>query len=177
MLLESQMDYRFVLNNDYSGLDAVIFPSGVVLDEKGLRALNDFIAGGGKVLLIERALLKDGKFQIDIGANYKGATTADCDYIKPTEKLLAYEELPKTPFLSYIPSLIIENKDAEVCAEIYHPLFNRTYGHYCGHKNTPYEKAAGSYKKRQCRIYFSQYTENIQRQRIGIPQTIFYRRT
>ncbi len=140
MLLESQMDYRFVLNNDYSGLDAVIFPSGVVLDEKGLRALNDFIAGGGKVLLIERALLKDGKFQIDIGANYKGATTADCDYIKPTEKLLAYEELPKTPFLSYIPSLIIENKDAEVCAEIYHPLFNRTYGHYCGHKNTPYEK-------------------------------------
>ena len=140
LLLENQIDYRFVIDNDYSGLDAVIFPSGAMLDDKGLKALNEFTANGGKVLLIEKALLKDGKYQIDVGAEYKEDGKFDCDYILPGKELLSLEELPKKPFLSYFVSPIIKNVDADVYAEIYQPLFSRTYGHFCGHKNTPYAK-------------------------------------
>ncbi len=140
ILLENQIDYRFVINNDYTGLDTVIFPMGVTLDETGLKALNAFIEKGGKVLLIGSTLLKDGKFQIDVGAEYKGEGKFDCDYILPGKELLELEELPKTPFLSYYVSPIIENVDASVYAEVYQPLFSRTYEHFCGHKNTPYVK-------------------------------------
>lgn len=142
ILLEDQIDYRFVTDNDYKGLDTVIFPSGITLDDDGVKALNGFIAGGGRVLLIGNALLKDGKFQIDIGARYVSAARFDCDYILPSEGLLKLTELPKTPFLAYTPSVIIESTDAEVCAEVCQPYFSRTYGHFCGHRNTPYDKSA-----------------------------------
>ena len=142
ILLENQIDYRFIINNDYTGLDAAVFPSGVILDEAGLKALNEFIIKGGKVLLIGSALLKDGKFQIDVGAEYKGEGKFDCDYILPGKELLTLTELPKTPFLSYFVSPIIENKDATVYAEVCQPFFSRTHGHFCSHQNTPYDKNA-----------------------------------
>lgn len=140
ILLENQMDYRFVIDNNYEGLDAVIIPSGVVLDEAGLNALNTFITGGGKVLIIGNALVKDGNFQIDVGARYLHEGDAECDYIHPLSPLLEHEELPKAPFLSYYPAHVIENKDASVYAEIYTPFFRRTHGHFCSHQNTPYDK-------------------------------------
>ena len=142
ILLENQIDYRFVTENDYEGLDAVIIPMGVTLDESGLKALNDFIAKGGKVLLFGSSLLKDGKYQIDVGANYLSEGKFDCDYILPSEELLKCADLPKTPFLSYFVSPIIENVDADVYAEVCQPFFSRTHGHFCSHQNTPYDKDA-----------------------------------
>ena len=40
----------------------------------------------------------------------------------------------------YRPAMRLEaqNGRCEVLAEVVPPYFNRTYGHYCGHKNTPY---------------------------------------
>lgn len=142
ILLENQIDYRFVTENDYEGLDAVIIPMGVTLDGEGIQALNTFIEGGGKVLLFSSSLLKDGKYQIDVGANYLSEGKFDCDYILPSEELLKSADLPKTPFLSYFVSPIIENVDADVYAEVCQPFFSRTHGHFCSHQNTPYDKDA-----------------------------------
>jgi hypothetical protein len=50
----------------------------------------------------------------------------------------------KTPFLSYSGAYKTES-DGERLAEVYEPYFNRTFGHYSGHKNTPYNPEPASY--------------------------------
>jgi len=138
ILLENQLDFRFVWKDDYSGLDTVIFPEGVVVSDKSLEKLKAYIADGGKVLFMGNSLIKDGNFQIDCGLKYEGNSVYDCDYL--LWKSGVREDMPKTPFLTYIPAFVIKNIDAQVCAEVIYPYFNRTYGHFCSHKNTPYNK-------------------------------------
>lgn len=137
ILLENQLDYDVVYNNNFADFDTVIISGKAEMDEKGLKALNSYIANGGKVLLMGDSLVKDGKFMIDTGLEYIGKPEFDCDYIVPVEKI---ENLPNAPMLSSFPGHKTENKDAEIYAEIITPYFSRTYRHFCGHKNTPYNK-------------------------------------
>lgn len=52
------------------------------------------------------------------------------------------ENIQNTPFLIYNPGNIVKNINAKVIAECVPPYFSRTYGHYCSHRNTPYDKNA-----------------------------------
>lgn|GEM_PF-23815 len=94
------------------------------------------------------------RFLLDIGAEYAGANADDCDYLLLGEPLLngpggkddrglesqaqaAASSLVATPFLCYEPATRIRLTDGEALAERLPPFFNRTYGHYCSHQNTP----------------------------------------
>ena len=142
ILLENQLDYDLVKNDNFADFEAVIFPSGVVLGAESLQKLNAYIQNGGKVMFVGESLVEDGKFQIDCGLTFKSASVYDCDYIMPT---YATQNVPKTPMLSYLPAVITENVDAEILAEIMPPRFNRTYEKFCGHGRTPYDKNAATY--------------------------------
>ncbi len=137
ILLENQLDFRFIMGDDFDGLTIAIVPNGVVLDDEELGYLNKFIENGGKVIFCGNSLQKDGKFQIDCGLKNPEQSKFDCDYIC-AEKLDA--DIPKSPFLAYIPSIKAEKTDAKVLAETLDPLFSRTYAKYSGHRNTPYNK-------------------------------------
>lgn len=141
-LLQGQLDYNYILNNDFEKYKVVIIPEKVVLDDVGIKALNEYIHNGGKVLVMADALVKDGKFQIDTGLSYIGEGEYDCDYIISSGR---YNDIPNAPMLCYRPGHRNKNIDAEVLAEFITPYFSRTYAHFCGHQNTPHDKNSTSY--------------------------------
>jgi len=142
ILLENQLDYGLVTDNNFRAFETVIIFDGVLLDEAGLAALNAYLADGGKVILMGDALVKDGAFQLDIGLKYEGKPEYDVDYIVPTA---ANDLLPDAPMLCYQPGHRTAVMDAQVHAEIITPYFSRTYGHFCGHNNTPHNKDSKRY--------------------------------
>ena len=139
ILIENQLDYDFIINGNFENFSLVIFPSGSALKDDELKKLNLYIKNGGKVMFMGDALVKDNAFQIDCGLKYLSTSKFDCDYILPKG---LDGDLPKTPMLTYLPAEITEVTDAKVYAEILPPYFNRTYGKYCSHRNTPYDKSA-----------------------------------
>lgn len=138
LLMENQLDYDIVFNNDFAPFDTVIVPEQQMLDEAGLAALKDYIAQGGKVLFYGQALVKDGAFSIDCGVQYIGEPLYDCDYIYTTAP--ADVDIPKAPMLCTVPAQRICATDGEVLAETMQPYFSRTKGHFCGHRNTPHNE-------------------------------------
>jgi len=137
ILLENQMDYDIVVNDNFEKFDTVIIPAATQMDDESLVKLKKYLDNGGKLVLMSDALVKDGEFQIDTGLKYVGPAEYDCDYIVPTQ---AFDDVPNAPMLVNLPGHRTENIDAKVYAEIMTPYFNRTYAHYCGHKNTPHNK-------------------------------------
>lgn len=139
ILIENQIDYAVVANNNFDKFDTVIVSAGAKMDEITLAAFQAFIDKGGKVLLMADALVQDGKFMIDTGLEYLGAPEFDCDYLMTDEN---WEDVPNAPMLCNHPGHRTKHVDAQVIAEIMTPYFSRTYAHFCGHKNTPHNKAA-----------------------------------
>lgn len=137
ILLENQLDFDFVSGGNFDKFDTVVVPSGVTLREEDREALLAFTKGGGKLLLIGSALIKDGKHQIATGINGVSESKNDTDFIKAN---IDGANLPASPFLAYTPAPKVTVGDAEVISQLYPPLFNRTYGRFCGHRNTPYDK-------------------------------------
>jgi hypothetical protein len=74
---------------------------------------------------------------IDVGARYVGPARFEMDYLIAGRKLA--KGLPATPFLNYNACGRIRATDGEVLSAIREPFFDRTYEHYCGHQNTPYQ--------------------------------------
>lgn len=139
ILVENQLDYELVKDNDFAPFDTVVIPGGVVLEPAGVEALKSYLASGGKLVLMADALVKDGAFQLDLGFAYQGGAEYDCDYLSCLEP---QPELPNAPTLCYLPGHRVDAGAGEVLAEITTPYFSRTYGHFCGHRNTPHEKDA-----------------------------------
>ena len=142
ILVENQIDYNVVYNDNFSDFETVIIPEGVVLNSCALAKLEEYIKAGGKLVLMADALVKNGEFQLDFGVKYQGTAEYDCDYMLP---LYGNDELPQAPMLCDIPGHRTEVICGDVYAEFITPYFNRTYGHFCGHKNTPYDKKSNHY--------------------------------
>jgi len=142
ILLESQMDYNLVSGKDFDKYDTFIIPQGITMDDGTLAELHKYLSSGGKLLLIGDALVKNGAFQIDTGLAYLGDSEFDCDYIRCLEK---HQTIPDAEMLCYHPGKLTQCVDAVVHAELLPPYFNRTFRHFCGHKNTPQDKAAKCY--------------------------------
>lgn len=137
ILLENQLDYGIIKDNNFSDYKLVIIPDGVVLDDAGLNALNTYIANGGKLVLMADSLVENGEFQLDFGVKYKAGAEYDCDYITLREKR---DNIPDAPMLNLVPAHRTEVLAGEVYADFITPYFNRTFNRFFGHKNTPHNK-------------------------------------
>ena len=137
LLLENQIDYDIVFG-DFDRFDTVIVPENEDLDAENLQALRDYIVRGGKVLFYGTALIQDGMFRIDCGAEYLAGPKFDCDYIFTDMESL--QELPNAPTLCMLPAQRIGATDGQVLAQTLQPYFSRTGAHFCGHRNTPHNK-------------------------------------
>ena len=136
ILLENQIDYDVIFDNDFTPFDLVIFQDGAVLNDEATQKLNEYISNGGKVLFVGDGLVKNGKFQIDCGAEYLGGPEFDCDYI--TTDLAKENGLPNAPMLCNRPAERVKVTNGEVKAEVLYPYFSRTVSKFSGHKNTPH---------------------------------------
>lgn len=140
ILLENQIDYDIIFNNNFADFDAVIIPDSVILEGDSLSALKEYITNGGKVLFMGDALVKNGEFQIDCGAKYLSKGEFDCDYIFTDDKKAEEYGLPKSPMLCDIVGEKVSLTDGEILAENMLPYFSRTVSQFSGHKNTPHNK-------------------------------------
>jgi len=142
MLLESQTDFEVVDPSlGFGRYEAIVLTGGRCLDGRSARQLEEYLAGGGHLLVLgESALDREGRrFLLDVGARYLGPAAHGIDYTVVGKKLA--KGLVDSPFLNGMPALRAETTDAEVLAAIREPYFDRTYGRYCSHRNTPYELA------------------------------------
>ena len=140
MLLESQMDFRVVdPKGDLSGLDAIILTGDARLGKKTAAKLKEFVASGGGLLVLGTSGLDPGgkRFLIDVGARHVGPARYRDDYLVVTGKL--GRGLVESPFLCYSAAERVRATSGQVLAAIREPYFDRTYGKYCSHQNTPYQ--------------------------------------
>lgn len=144
ILLEGHIDFEVVLPGD--GLErfkALVMPDSVhISDEEAVR-IRSFVADGGSVLFTGTSLVSNGAFLLEPGAEFAGEADYRQDYFCPTDRF----ELPfgNAPFICYRSAFKSRVTDGEVLAQVYEPWFDRTYGTYCSHRNTPYRNEAAAH--------------------------------
>ena len=130
-----------VMHLEYDVLDSaeelsryacVILPDCVRLNDTDKEALVRFAEGGGRIIASYDSIFDE------LGIRKIAPSTFDQDYIK-----CEVEEFT-TPFLAYSSAYRTES-NGESLAEVYEPYFSRTFGHYSGHKNTPYRTESATY--------------------------------
>ncbi|MFN4244236.1 MAG: hypothetical protein ACK4PI_13480 [Tepidisphaerales bacterium] len=139
MLLELQHDFRVVSpGDDLSGVTALVLPGPRFLDESAAAWLSAFLKRGGAVLALGESLLGPGtdRVMVDAGVNYLGPARYQIDYTLAAPSVRA--DLPASPFLNYVAMGRYVATKARTLASVFEPYFDRTYGHYCSHQNTPY---------------------------------------
>ncbi len=118
--------------DDISKYKCIILPDHVKLSEDDKAVIKSFADNGGAVIASYESIFDE------LGIQKIEPSAADKDFIK-----CDVEDI-KTPFLSYSSAYKVKT-DGEVLAEVYEPYFNRTIGHFCGHKNTPYKLEPAEY--------------------------------
>ena len=142
ILLQNQMDFGIISENNFADFDTVISPEYSCLDDSAMEALKVYLANGGKLVTACNSLVKNGKFAIDTGLEFMGEAEYDCDYIESSGR---YSNVPNAPMLCSLPGFRTKAVGAEVFANFVTPYFSRTYGKFCGHKNTPHNKNGEKY--------------------------------
>ena len=147
MLLEMQMDFDVAApGDDLSRFDGIVVPSQAGLLEGAEEELAAYLAGGGSLLVLGRGALTSGgsAVRLPLGAELSGEPPFDVDYTLIDPRHLSLpgsrpaDKLPQTPFLNYSSALRFSlTGQAQELASLQDPWFSRTYGHYCGHQNTP----------------------------------------
>ena len=144
MLLETQTDFDVVgPDEDLSAYETIILSGSCRLGAPEAERLKSFVArGGGLLVLGGGALDREGRgFLLPLGARYAGPARFVEDYTvvrggsgSPLGGLFV-----PGPFLNYAAAIRVEPEaDAEVLADVVEPYFDRTYGKYCSHLNTPW---------------------------------------
>ncbi len=131
--------------DDLSKYKCVVLPDRVKFSERDKLALKAYYNNGGAIVASYESIFDE------LGVEKIGPSESDLDYIR-----CDLDEFT-TPFLSYSKAYKVRT-DGEVLAEVYEPMFNRTIGHFCGHKNTPYKTDPAEYPalvRRGGLVYFA----------------------
>ena len=134
MLLEKNYLYSFIdTTMDFSSYKLLILPDVSGFDAEMIEKIRAYVANGGKVIASGKALVDNGEFFLDIGADYMGENSFSPTYLVPV-----YETANGvTEYLMRCNSYLIQAKDCETVAYMQNPYFNRTAEHFCSHAHTP----------------------------------------
>ena len=117
---------------DISKYQCVVLPDRVKFTDDDKKRILEFVNNGGKIIASGESIFDE------LGVKMNGPSGFDKDFI-----CCEIDEIT-TPFLSYCSAYSVEC-DGEVLAKVHEPYFNRTYGKFCGHKNTPFKLESASY--------------------------------
>ena len=142
MLLELHASFDVVdLARDLSGYKVVVLPDTIPLSGDFKTKIEDYLAGGGKLLLSSASGLTPDKseFALDIGLKLRGQSAFDPDYIVPGEGMKT--PWVRGPLVIHGGAFDIEaGAGWETLASRRDPYFNRAWNHFCSHQHTPDEK-------------------------------------
>lgn len=134
MLLENNMLYNFVDGTmDFSGYKMLVLPDTPIEDDAVIEKIRSYVANGGKVIASGEALVRDGKFILDAGAEYKGKNEFSPTYFVPEFETVN----GRTEYVMRCNSYLFDAKDCEIEAYVQNPYFNRTAEHFCSHMHAP----------------------------------------
>lgn len=138
MLLDIHYDFIIADEKNLNQLELLIIPSRACITEKQAETINDWINRGGKLVVIEQAALdiNKEKFLFNVGADFAGFSPFSIDYTQVEPVLGA--NMIESPFLNYTAGLRSKITTGKALAHIKEPFFERTYGQYSGHRDTPY---------------------------------------
>ena len=134
MLLETHRLYNFVdAKADLSSYKMLILPDVGDLPDDIIEKIKAFAANGGKIIASGRSLIKDGKFYLDIGAEYKGENEFYPTYFVP-----CFDTVDgTTQYVMKSKSYLFDAKDCNIVGCGQNPYFNRTLEHFCSHQHAP----------------------------------------
>ena len=149
MLLESHQQFDFVDERaDWSRYRVLVLPDKVPLDTVLAERVRGYLAQGGKVIASYRSGLEpDGEAfaPSDLGLRALGEAPNAPDYVRASLELDA--AIPDTEHVIYERGMSVEpGAGTSVLASVTGPYFNRTWDHFCSHRQTPMNPAnAASY--------------------------------
>ncbi len=134
MLLENHLLYNFVDETaDFSAYKLLILPDASGYSNEAVEKIRSFAENGGKIIATADALVRDDKFFLDFGAEYKGKND-----FTPTYFIPEFETVNgKTEYVMRCDFNRFDIKDGEIVAYVQNPYFNRTLEHFCSHMHTP----------------------------------------
>ncbi|MBN8217597.1 MAG: hypothetical protein J0L75_13210 [Spirochaetes bacterium] len=138
LLLELHRDFVIADEANLASLGTLVLPSQAVLTEGQAKAIQAWVTAGGRLFVFGEGALNLSKTRslLDLGVEYLGPSEYKIDYTVAGPELA--EGLVPTPFLNYKSGLRTRLTGAAPLAMVREPYFNRSYGKYCGHANTPY---------------------------------------
>jgi len=145
ILQESRHQFDLVdSQTDLSEYRVAILPDSIPVDAGLAAKLSAYVAGGGALLATHRSGLSpdsSGFALAELGVKLRGDAPFSPDFIVPG-KLGA--GLADTGHVMYLQGLEVEAlPGAEVLSAMVKPFFNREWRHFCSHRHTPADDAAG----------------------------------
>lgn len=138
MLLEMHQDFVPADERNLDTLSCILIPSASCLSKSQAKSISEWCKRGGKLIVFGAGALdsSQSRLLLDIGAEYLGAPEFKFDYtvVKPEIS----NGIVQTPFLNYEAGLRVKPTSGLSLASIREPYFDRTYGQYSSHANTPY---------------------------------------
>ncbi len=142
IMLEGHYLYNVIdPETDFSSFKLLILPDTIKLRGRFKQKIEEYVKGGGKLLLSgSSGVTDDKKFAFDLGINYNGKAESQPAYLKPN-----YDLYPNgiTSYVMYGTAhdfSVSEDFSGEVTADRVDSYFNRTAEHFCSHKHTPYNR-------------------------------------
>jgi hypothetical protein len=140
MLMEAHHQFDLVDGEaDWSRYRVLVLPDKVPLDEALAARVQAYLAAGGKVIATYRSgLTPDGSaFALDaFGVRHMGEAPFTPDYAVARPELEA--GLEDTEYVIYDRGLEVEPAEGSaILADTWPPYFNRTWAHFCSHRQTP----------------------------------------
>lgn len=141
MLLELKQQFDLIYpHTDLSAYRVVILPDQGFLPPTTRKALAKFIRNGGAILASHEASLDVGTFTCPgLPVSYAGAFASKPAYLALGSEL--GQGLPDTRYVFYedcaqVKQVAAAQRHGNLCSS----YFNRTFDHFCSHKQTPYDK-------------------------------------
>lgn len=145
LLLDCHVDFDVIHSEkDLENFKTVLLPDGYTLTDSYAKAIDAFLARGGRLLMLGGSGLNEEKtaFAFHCPFTYDGKSEYDKDFFEVTEAIS--RDMVTAPILCYESAYRVSG-EGKILSYIREPYFSRTYRHYCSHYNTPYVSERASY--------------------------------
>jgi len=128
---------------DLEHYDLLVLPDSIILNEQQAERINKHIHAGKAVLVTGMSgENSDGTQLLDLGVLSEGAAEYSPRYLRLDTEF--FPRVPSMEYAFYEPARrICPLESTECLAAVVDPYFNRTYDHFCSHRQTPPDKSQG----------------------------------
>jgi hypothetical protein len=147
ILQEMHLPFEYIRPDmDLARFKMIILPDNVRLNSVNARRINEYLAGGGRIVLSGTSGMKKDadEFAVSVGAEFCGMGTLSPTYIKGADGYMP--EYLSSPFVIYSKACnIIPQEGAKSLGEVFEPYFQRSYKAFCSHQHAPYRNESNGF--------------------------------